>query len=211
MALLAYPAVLFFLADTTDPLIMACLFAAIAGPRLLLAKHLSMRTVALGLSAVVVLCIVTAIAQNVVAIKLYPAALSATAAIWCGYTLLTPPTAIERLLIVISRSTDGLPKPVRERIPLADTTDTATNMIEPSKAQRAYMRGLTGVWFGFFAINTGIALFTATHQSTGGWALYNGVISYVLVAVIFLLEILYRPFYQRRHQSADTAPNSDVA
>ena len=210
MALLAYPAVLFLLADTTDPLIMACLFAAIAGPRLLLARHLSMRSVALGLGAVVVLCIVTAIAQNVVAIKLYPATLSATAAIWCGYTLLNPPTAIERLLIVISRSTDGLPRRVRERIPLADTTDTATNMIEPSQAQRAYMRGLTGVWFGFFIINTGIALFTATHQSTGSWALYNGVISYLLVAVIFLLEILYRPFYQRRHPSADIEPNSDA-
>lgn|GEM_PF-3280560 len=202
IALLCFPAAVFLMADRAPPFVIACLFAAIAGPRLLLAKHLGRSAIVLGLCALIALCIVTAAAQNYFAVKLYPAAISAAAALWCAYTLMVPPTAIGRLLTTINRSTSGLPARVRERIPLAQGSN---GEMDPSPAQQRYMRGLTGVWMTFFACNAAYSLYTAVVFSTGVWALYNGVASYLLIALIVLLEILYRPFYQRRfgNQASD--------
>ena len=204
IALLCFPAAVFLMADRAPPFVIACLFAAIAGPRLLLAKHLARPTITLGLCALIALCVVTAVAQNYFAVKLYPATISAVAAFWCAYTLRIPPTAIGRLLTSINRSTSGLPAQVRERIPLARGSQGETI---PSPAQHAYLRGLTLVWMAFFALNAAFSLYTAIAYSTGAWALYNGVASYLLIGLIVGLEILYRPFYQRRsgNQANDAA------
>jgi len=108
------------------------------------------------------------------------------------------------LLTSINRSTSGLPAQIRERIPLARGSNEE---IEPSKAQLRYMRGLTGIWMAFFALNAAFSFYTAMTYSTGAWALYNGVASYLLIGLIVGLEILYRPFYQRRfgNQVSDVA------
>jgi len=90
IALLCYPAAVFLMADRAPPLVIACLFAVIAAPRLLMAKHLTRATITLGLGALIALCLVTAIAQNYFAVKLYPATISAVAALWCAYTLFVP-------------------------------------------------------------------------------------------------------------------------
>ena len=204
IALLCFPAAVFLMADRAPPFVIACLFAAIAGPRLLLAKHLARSAITLGLCALAVLCVVSAVAQNYFAVKLYPATISAVAAIWCAYTLVVPPSAIGRLLTIINRSTSGLPAQVRERIPLAQGSN---GEIDPSPAQQRYMRGLTGVWMAFFALNAVFSFYTAMAYSTGAWSLYNGVASYLLIGLIVGLEILYRPFYQRRfgNQASDAA------
>jgi len=196
IALLSYPAVVFLLADRAPAVFIACLFTAIAGPRLLLANNLSKSVVTLGLVALALLCVTTAVSQTYFAVKLYPAAISAAAAIWCAYTLFVPPSAIGRLLIIINRSTSGLPKQVRERIPLAKGSNEA---LEPSAIQQIYLRNLTALWMAFFAVNSALSLHTALAYGTGAWALYNGIISYLLIAVLVVLEILYRPFYQRRY------------
>lgn len=212
LALLAYPAIVFLLAERAAPLAMACLFALIAAPRLLLAKHLSKGFVVFGLCAVAALCLTTAFVQNVVAVKLYPAAMSASAAFWCAYTLYKPPNAIERLLILLNRSASGLPRQLRERIPLAipdDANSAEPSEIAPSEVQRTYLRGLTAVWLIFFTANAAIALHTATAQSTGTWALYNGAISYALIALVVGLEMLYRPVYQRRYEPVPPINHKD--
>jgi len=201
IALLAYPAAVFFLVDRASPFVLACLFTAIAGPRLLLATNLTKQAIAIGLVGLAVLCVVTALAQNYFAVKLYPAAISAAAAGWCAYTIIVPPTAIGRLLTIIHRSTSGLPKHIRERIPLARGSDEE---MEPSAVQQIYLRGLTAVWMTFFAANAIVSLYIAVAHSTGAWALYSGIISYLLIALVIGLEILYRPFYQRRFDSDAT-------
>ena len=214
LALLAYPAIVFMLAERAAPLAMACLFAVIAAPRLLLAKHLSKGFIILGLCAVAALCVATALVQSVVAVKLYPAVMSASAALWCAYTLFEPPSAIERLLILLNRSASGLPQQLRARIPLAMSTDASspeTSEIAPSDVQRTYLRGLTTVWLVFFTANALVALYTATAKSTGTWALYNGAVSYALIALVVGLEVLYRPIYQRRYEPVPPIRHTDPA
>ena len=60
-----------------------------------------------------------------------------------------------------------------------------------------YLTRLTAVWAGFFALNGMVALWTTT-ASLEVWTLYNGLISYLLVATLILGEWLFRRHYKRR-------------
>ena len=61
-----------------------------------------------------------------------------------------------------------------------------------------YLSRLTAIWAGFFVINGMIAVWTTT-ASMEIWTIYNGMISYMLVAVIALCEWIYRRHYMKRH------------
>jgi len=61
-----------------------------------------------------------------------------------------------------------------------------------------YLSRLTAIWAGFFAINGMIAIWTTT-ASMELWTMYNGMISYVLVATIALCEWIFRIRYMKRH------------
>ena len=60
-----------------------------------------------------------------------------------------------------------------------------------------YLYRLTAVWAGFFVINGSIAIWTTT-ISIEAWTLYNGLISYFVVAILIGAEWLYRRHYKRR-------------
>jgi uncharacterized membrane protein len=60
-----------------------------------------------------------------------------------------------------------------------------------------YLFWLTVIWSGVFAINAAIALWTTT-QSMQIWVLYNGLIAYIIVAVLIGIEWLFRVYYKRR-------------
>jgi len=194
LALLAYPLAVYFLIDRLSPLALAGLFALVSGARLLLATQVSRRAIGLGLFAIVVLCIATFVLQDTSAIKLYPVVLSSCGALWCSYTLVTPPSAIERLLNAINKSRAGLPARLRDRIPFD------TQGLVPSVAQRTYMNRLTMAWLAFFVANALVSAATAVSASTATWSLYNGLISYALAGALLLAEFIYRPFYQRKHE-----------
>lgn len=51
-----------------------------------------------------------------------------------------------------------------------------------------YTRQVTWAWCGFFMFNGGMALATALCGSDRIWALYNGLIAYVLIGLFFGLE-----------------------
>ncbi len=56
----------------------------------------------------------------------------------------------------------------------------------------AYTRTVTKVWCAFFVVNGSIALATALWASQAVWSLYNGVIAYVAMGVLFAGEYLVR-------------------
>ena len=63
-----------------------------------------------------------------------------------------------------------------------------------------YTRRVTQVWCGFFAINGAIAVITALWASSATWSLYNGLIAYLLMGLLFAGEYLTRwHFKARRH------------
>jgi uncharacterized membrane protein len=112
------------------------------------------------------------LANHGLPLKLYPVLVSAVLLVLFATSLRHPPSAIERL--------------ARLREP----------QLPPEAV--AYTRRVTQVWCGFFVLNGGIALLTAVCGSDATWALYNGLIAYLLMGALFAGEWLVRP----RHRSA---------
>jgi uncharacterized membrane protein len=63
----------------------------------------------------------------------------------------------------------------------------------------AYTRRVTQVWCVFFAVNGSIALVTALWASDQVWALYNGLVAYVLIGLLFAGEWVVRRRVRRSH------------
>ena len=97
---------------------------------------------------------------------LYPASISASMLIIFGSTLLKPPTMIERL----------------------------ARLREPDLPEQSvrYTRRVTEAWCVFFVCNGAIAVYTALFASREAWALYNGLIAYLLMGALFAGERLVR-------------------
>jgi uncharacterized membrane protein len=106
-------------------------------------------------------------------LKLYPVLVNAALLAGFAYSLTTPMSAVERMARLRG---DDFP-------PVA----------------QAYMRKVTQVWCGFFVFNGALALATALWASEAVWSLYTGVISYVLMAVLFGAEYLVRLRFKRLH------------
>ncbi|MEX2497160.1 MAG: hypothetical protein WD448_13780 [Woeseia sp.] len=61
----------------------------------------------------------------------------------------------------------------------------------------AYLYRLTMVWAGFFAVNGLVSMWTVA-LSIEVWTLYNGLISYALIAALVGGEYVFRGYYKRR-------------
>jgi uncharacterized membrane protein len=126
------------------------------------------------LAALLVLGLVFyALARNDAAsLKFYPVVVSFFLLASFAWSVISPPTVIER----IARITDpGL---------------------SPSGVR--YTRKITLVWCGFFLCNGIVALYTALFASFATWALYNGFIAYVLIGCLCAGEYLYRNTYLKK-------------
>lgn len=75
-----------------------------------------------------------------------------------------------------------------------------------SAAGVLYTRRVTKIWCAFFVINGAIAFYTAAYSSFSAWALYNGMISYVLMGALFTVEFIVRIVVKRRTSFAQTEP-----
>ncbi len=99
-------------------------------------------------------------------LQLYPVLVNATLLVLFLLSLRFPPSAIERL--------------ARLREP--DLPESGVR----------YTRRVTQVWCVFFVFNGSMALITALWCSPEIWALYNGLIAYLLMAALFGAEWLVR-------------------
>jgi uncharacterized membrane protein len=62
-----------------------------------------------------------------------------------------------------------------------------------------YTRKVTKVWLLFFIANGLFAGYTAAFSSFEFWVLYNGLLSYLLIALLFAVEWLVRQRVRRQH------------
>lgn len=129
------------------------------------------------LSIVLLLCALTvmlpSLAGHSTMLKLYPVLVSLALLIVFAASLIWPPSLIER--IARTREPDLPPQAV------------------------AYTRRVTQVWCVFFVINAAISLWTVWRASDAIWALYNGLISYVLMGLLMAAEWLLRRRVRGRH------------
>jgi uncharacterized membrane protein len=68
----------------------------------------------------------------------------------------------------------------------------------------AYCRNVTLVWVCFFLCNGIVAFYTACCTSIGIWSLYNGLLAYVGMGILFALELSYRSWRFRRYAGLPT-------
>jgi uncharacterized membrane protein len=105
------------------------------------------------------------------AVKTYPIVISLTAAAVFAMSLRFPPTVVERL----------------------------ARLTEPSlpAAGVIYTRRVTQVWVVFLVGNAGVSAATAVWGSLGLWTLWNGLLSYLAMGILFSAEFLVRRRFRR--------------
>jgi uncharacterized membrane protein len=122
--------------------------------------------------SILVLAAFTAWTGSPLPMKLYPASMNAAMLAAFGFTLIQPPSMAERF----------------------------ARLREPHLPPEGiiYTRRVTIVWCCFFLLNGSIALITAFWAPAKIWALYNGLIAYILIGLLFAGEYLVRLRFKAR-------------
>lgn len=97
---------------------------------------------------------------------IYPLLMNAIAAFSFLYTLIYPPSLIERIAC--------LKQPTFK------------------SEEVRYMRNLTKVWFGVCLFNVILSSITVYLNNMTFWLVYNGCIAYILMGFVFVIDIIYR-------------------
>lgn len=118
---------------------------------------------------------VTAIFDQNLSVRLYPVFMSGAMLVAFTVSLFHPPTIIERF----------------------------ARMAEPDLPDHAvkYTYKVTIVWCIFIAANLIVSMWTVLYASMQVWAIYNGLVSYILMAALFLGELIYRKFIRKAGQA----------
>jgi uncharacterized membrane protein len=170
---IAYPLVVFAL-EARVPAIAFALAAC--GLLLLRTVHSPLpvdRPIRFSMIAAIVLIVGLAQVDSQVAAKAYPVVISGGLAFLFGASLRRPPSLVERM------------------------AELGGETLSP--AIRLYCRRVTMVWALWLTINTFIAAALAVFGSLEAWALWTGLLSYLVMGLIFAAEFTLRRFVRRRH------------
>lgn len=170
----AYPVIVYFGLGVFSPriiLIAAIIFVVVRAVMFIIARKYGA-----GLIACIVAVILTAagLASEMLALRFYPVIISATLTLVFTLSLFSGMPIIERF--------------ARLQTPELDTFGIS------------YTRKLTKVWIAFFIANGLVSLSTALYATLEIWTLYNGFISYILIAVLLVGEWPVRRIIKARHQ-----------
>jgi uncharacterized membrane protein len=168
----AYPLLVYLGIAHAEPRALALLLLGLALARLLAGGARSQQALAIALAGLV-LAAATAWSNHSLPLKLYPVAVNAGLLLLFGLSLWKGPPVVERL----ARLHEGELPP--HAIP--------------------YTRRVTEVWCAFFVLNGSLALATALWASEATWALYNGLIAYLLMGLLMGGEWLLRRRVKARH------------
>jgi uncharacterized membrane protein len=170
-ASLVYPFAVYVGLQTLPPTALGAALLAVVAARLLLLRRRSSPFALAALIAAAALLGFLFLAPDA-GVRAWPALLSAALGTVFAWSLRHPPSAIERI--------------ARLREPA----------LRPEGV--AYTRKVTIAWMIFFFANAAIAAWTAIWASLETWTLYNGLISYLLIALFFAIEFTIRQRLRRR-------------
>jgi uncharacterized membrane protein len=167
---LAYPLAVWLSEGRVEPRLMAGLLVLVGLTRLTAPPFDHVTGWWLGATAILV--IVAVWANGSLPLKLYPVLVNGALLAMFAYSLVAPPTVVERLARL--REPDLPPQAI------------------------AYTRRVTQMWCGFFVINGCAALLTALYASSALWWFYNGFVAYLLIGLLFAGEYCVRRRFKRR-------------
>jgi uncharacterized membrane protein len=107
-----------------------------------------------------------AISDSVIALLLYPVVMNLGFLLLFLYSLVVPPSMVEQMA----------------RLHDADLPESGVR----------YTRKVTMVWCGFFVLNGSIAAWTVWSGDRALWGLYNGLIAYILMGTLMIVEYCVR-------------------
>ncbi|MCE3251041.1 MAG: hypothetical protein K0Q67_51 [Cellvibrio sp.] len=185
LLLVLYPLLVYVGIQQFGPRVLAALLLAVALVRLLVAQLTGQ---ALGNSGWLLLAAaiatgLTLATGSLLGLKAYPVLVSAVLLGVFGFSLLRPPNMIERFA----------------RLQQPDLPDHAI----------PYTRKVTWVWCGFFVLN-GVIASATVFASDQVWALYNGLVSYVLIGLLLLGEYCVRIRVQKQQNNQLLKDRSNV-
>ncbi|HYG05273.1 MAG TPA: hypothetical protein VD865_02550 [Stenotrophomonas sp.] len=168
---LAYPLLVYLAMGRFEPRWMALLLFALALLRALATRQALWLAASAGAG---VLALLATVLNQALPLKLYPALVNAVLLAVFAVSLRFPPSAVERI----------------------------ARLTEPDLPPQAiaYTRRVTQVWCGFFVLNGTLALATALWASEQVWALYNGLLAYVMMGVLFAVEWCVRQRVRAAHR-----------
>lgn len=170
---IAYPLIVFALGAKVPPIAFALAACCLLTVRAVLRPLPKSRPVRLSMIAAIALIIGLAHVDSLAAAKAYPVVVSGGLAFFFGASLWRPPSLAEQM------------------------AKLGGETISP--AIRIYCRRVTAIWAIWLAINTVIAAALAVVGSLAAWALWTGLISYLIMGFIFAGEFLLRRLLRRRH------------
>jgi uncharacterized membrane protein len=173
---ISYPVLIFFALSRLEPRQTAFLVLALAGLRLAVARP------KFALSAVREIWLMVALVGLVVAFTAYQND---------PLGLLMAPVLMNVALLVTFGGSLRSPRPMVERFARLQVDDL-------SKEEIRYCRVVTQIWCGFFVINGAICLALALSRDLDLWTFYTGLISYILIGILFSAEYVYRHWRFRR-------------
>lgn len=133
------------------------------------------------LVALVLVCALVAFfANNILFVKFYPVLVNLSLLAFFGFTLWRPPSFAFRMACLGNKSLNTSPS---------------------FKAVERYCNKVTFAWCIFFVVNGSVSALTVFVGSDKIWSLYNGLISYILIGLFFIVEYLVRKMVQSKMQS----------
>ena len=170
-----YPLAIYFGLGYFQPAILALILLAVMLIRFVFLVENRTFTQAVPLILVGGLCLLVAWFQSEQLLRYYPVLMNLCVAGFFWFSLRGEVTLIERFAGAFNK----------------DLTPQAL----------LYMRGLTKAWALLLTVNAGVSLYTACCVSFKSWAIYNGIIAYIVFAVFTAFELCYRHYYKKRHQN----------
>jgi uncharacterized membrane protein len=111
--------------------------------------------------------------------------------------LLAAPVLVSGALLAVFALSLWQPQCIVERFARLQATSFSEEEIR-------YCRRVTVMWCGFFLANGAVALGLALARNLEAWTLYTGLISYVLIGLVFGSEFIYRQWRFRRYVGLPT-------
>lgn len=170
ITIVAYPPAVYFGLKTFEPKFVGLLILGVFALRVVLTLSFSRKNLWQLFPvfiAVLFITTLTLVSNNPLYLRSIPVMINLTLLGVFGYTLIRPPSMIERFA----------------RLSHPDL---------PESGQR-YTLNVTKVWMVFFVLNGLAAAYTVFFTSMEIWTLYNGFISYILMGLLFLVEFAVRP------------------
>ena len=167
---LLYPLGVFFGLRYFDPRTLVLLLILVAGIRWFSIEQSPLNHSPLNhwlwLPLLALLSVWTWVAQTDIGLKIYPVFVNLSLLALFAWSLAHPPSMVEKFA----------------RIKHADLPTQAI----------PYTKRVTQIWCGFFVFNATISALTCLWASDAVWALYNGLIAYLLMAALYAVEWFIR-------------------